>query len=169
MSSRSVEQKKTTPEAVAAELRALDRSLDLLDEGVAISFGITRSDLRAMELVSADGRLTAGQLARGLGVTTGAVTGLIDRMERIGYFQRQDDPSDRRKVFVVLTSKAKARERRAFERLGRETERMLSSYRDEDLALIGDFLRRVRAIVDQLGGRPESASSASEIPRSELQ
>ncbi len=168
MSSRRPEQKKTTPETIAAELRALDRSLDLLDEGVATSFGISRSDLRAMELVSADGRLTAGQLARSLGVTTGAVTGLIDRMERMGYFRRQDDPRDRRKVHVVLTPKAKAQERQAFERLGRDTVRMLSSYRDDDLALIGDFLRRVRAIVDQIGGRPESASSASEITRSEL-
>ncbi len=165
MSSRGVEQKTTTPETVAVELRALDRSLDLLDEGVARSFGITRGDLRAMELVSGDGRLTAGRLADGLGVTTGAITGLIDRMERMGYFRREDDPKDRRKVHVVLTPKAKARERQAFERLGRDTERMLSSYRDDQLALIGDFLRRVRAIVDQISGRPESASSAREISR----
>ena len=168
MSSRIAQRKKTTPETVAAELRALDRSLDLLDEGVATSFGISRSDLRAMELVSGDGRLTAGQLARGLGVTTGAVTGLIDRMERMGYFRRQDDPRDRRKVHVALTPKAKAQERQAFERLGREMERMLSNYADDDLALIGDFLRRVRGIVDQIGGRPESASSARENSRSEL-
>ncbi len=168
MSTRTAQRGKTTPETIAAELRALDRSLDLLDEGVATSFGITRSDLRAMELVSGDGRLTAGQLAHGLGVTTGAVTGLIDRMERIGYFRRQDDPRDRRKVRVVLTPKAKAQERQAFERLGRETERMLSSYRDDELGLIGDFLRRVRAIVDQIGGRPESSSPARKISHSAL-
>ncbi len=95
MSRQSADQQKTTPITVAAELRALDRSLDLLDEGVAESFGIKRSDLRAMELVSRDGGLTAGLLATGLGVTTGAVTGLIDRMERMGYFRRQDDPDDR--------------------------------------------------------------------------
>lgn len=155
MSSRIAKQDKAAPETVAAELRALDASLDLLDEGVARSFGIRRGDLRAMELVSRGGRLTAGQLADGLSVTTGAVTGLIDRMERMGYFRREDDPKDRRKVVVLLTPKAKARERRAFERLGRDTERMLSSYRADELALIADFLRRVRAIVDQVGRAAE--------------
>lgn len=160
MSSQSAEQEKTTPETVAAELRALDASLDLLDEGVAKSFGITRGDLRAMELVSRDGRVTAGQLADGLGVTTGAVTGLVDRMERVGYFRRQDDPDDRRKVQVVLTPKAKARERRAFEKLGRDMERMLSSYRADELAFIAHFLRRVRAIVDQIGGRAATVRGA---------
>ena len=54
-------------DAVAAELRALDASLDFLDEGVAESFGIKRSDLRAIEVVSRRGRLTAGQLAEELG------------------------------------------------------------------------------------------------------
>src|SRR5260370_26929507 len=164
MSRQSADQQKTTPITVAAELRALDRSLDLLDEGVAESFGIKRSDLRAMELVSRDGGLTAGLLATGLGVTTGAVTGLIDRMERMGYFRRQDDPDDRRKVVVVLTPRAQLRERRAFERLGRETEQMLSSYGTDDLALIADFLRRVRAIVDQIGGRSGTVTDAR--PRS---
>lgn len=151
MSRRIANHEETTPEAVAAELRALDRSLDLLDEGVARSFRITRGDLRAMELVSRDGRLTAGRLADGLGVTTGAVTGLIDRMERMGYFRREDDPSDRRKVHVVLTPKAKARERQAFERLGRDMAKMLSSYRAGELAFIADFVRRARAIVDHVG------------------
>jgi DNA-binding MarR family transcriptional regulator len=166
MSRQSADQQKTTPITVAAELRALDRSLDLLDEGVAESFGIKRGDLRAMELVSRDGGLTAGQLATGLGITTGAVTGLIDRMERMGYFRRQDDPDDRRKVVVVLTPKAKLRERGAFERLGRDTERMLSSYRTDDLALIADFLRRVRAIVDQIGRRAGTVTNARRRSRS---
>jgi len=160
MSRQVARQAPATPDAVAAELRALDASLDFLDEGVAESIGISRGDLRAMEVVSRRGRLTAGQLAGELGVTTGAVTGLIDRMERLGYFQRQDDPSDRRKVVVLLTPKAKARERRAFERLGREMEQMLSTYRTDDLAVIGGFLGRVRAIVDQIGGRAGKGTNA---------
>ena len=161
MSSRIVRQGTAVPETVAAELRALDASLDLLDEGVARSFGISRGDLRAMELVSRGGLVTAGQLAEGLGVSTGAVTGLIDRMERMGYFRREDDPSDRRKVVVLLTPKAKARERRAFERLRRDTERMLSSYRPDELALIAGFLRQVRAIVDQIDGRAAAITSST--------
>ncbi len=154
MSREMTKSEDATPAAVASELRALDASLDLLDEGVAETFGIKRGDLRAMEVVSRRGRLTAGQLAAELGVTTGAVTGLIDRMERIGYFRREHDPSDRRKVVVLLTPKAKARERRAFGGLGREMGRMLTRYRLDELAFLADFLRRARAIVDQIAAEP---------------
>jgi len=86
-------------------------------------------------------------------VTTGAITGLIDRMEGMGYFRREDDPSDRRKVVVLLTPNAKVRERRAFERLGRDMGQMLSTYRADELAFLARFLRRTRTIVDQIGGR----------------
>ena len=153
MSSEPAKLGAVTAEAVASELRALDASLDLLDEGVADAFGIKRGDLRAMEVVSRRGRLTAGQLAEELGVTTGAVTGLIDRMERMGYFRRADDPSDRRKVVVLLTPKAKARERRAFGELGQDMGRMLSRYRPEQLTFLADFLRQTRSIVDEIASR----------------
>jgi len=153
MSREMTTSEEATPAAVAAELRALDASLDLLDEGVAKAFGIKQADLRAMEVVSRRGRLTAGQLAGELRLTTGAVTGLIDRMERKGYFRREDDPSDRRKVVVLLTPKAKARERRAFGDLGEDTGRMLSRYRPDQLAFLADFLRRARSIVDEIAGR----------------
>ncbi|MEI4884075.1 hypothetical protein, partial [Klebsiella pneumoniae] len=66
---------------------------------------------------------------------------------------------DRRKVYVALTPKAKARERQAFERLGRDMAKMLSSYRAGELAFIADFLRRARAIVDHVGA-PSTTRSA---------
>jgi hypothetical protein len=61
------------------------------------------------------------------------------------------------------TPKAKARERRAVERL--EVEQILSSLRADDLAVIGGFLRRVRAMVDDIGGRPDKVTNA---PRQDL-
>jgi len=59
---------------------------------------------------------------------------------------------------VSLTPKAKARERRAFERL--EVEQILSSCRADDLAVIGGFLRRVHAMVDHIGGRADKLTNA---------
>jgi hypothetical protein len=61
-------------------------------------------------------------------------------------------------VVVLPTPKAKVRERRAFERL--EVEQILSSYRADDLAVIGGFLGRVRAIVDQIGRRADKRTNA---------
>ena len=130
-------------------MRVLDASLDLLDASVAELFGIGRSDLRAMELVSRGGPATCSRLASGLNVTTGSVTALIDRMERAGYFVRRSDPTDRRKVLVDLTTGGRERERRVFEPLARNSIAMLQEYSDADLAMIRDFLHKSRALVEQ--------------------
>jgi DNA-binding MarR family transcriptional regulator len=134
---------------VARELRVLDASLDLLDASVAGWFGIGRTDLRAMELVSRGGPATCSQLAAELNVTTGSVTALIDRMERAGYFVRRYDSKDRRKVLVELTASGRERERRVFEPLARNSIAMLRHYSDADLRMIRDFLRKSRALVEQ--------------------
>src|SRR2546429_1828496 len=95
MSSRMAKQATANSDAVAAELRALDASLDFLDEGVAESFGIKRSDLRAIEVVSRRGRLTAGQLAGGVCVAPRANTRLLDRLEGGGYLLPGEEPRRR--------------------------------------------------------------------------
>jgi len=149
---------------VALEMRALDASLDLLDHAVAASFGIGRTDLRAMELVSREGPAACSQLAAQLRVTSGSVTALIDRMERAGYFLRLRDPDDRRKVLVQLTPAGRERERRTFEPLAKNSIGMLRSYSDRDLTVIGDFLRRARALVEhattEVGATPRKSRRA---------
>ena len=146
---------------VALEMRTLDASLDLLDHAAAASFGIGRTDLRAMELVSRQGPAACSQLAAQLHVTSGSVTALIDRMERAGYFLRRSDPGDRRKVLVHLTPTGREREQQTFEPLAKDSIAMLRSYSDRDLTLIGDFLRQARALVEhattQIGVAPHKA------------
>lgn len=133
---------------VAADMRSLDASLDLLDEAVATTLGISRGDLRAMEVVSRLRGATAGRLATELHLTTGAVTGLVDRMEAAGLFERNGDPRDRRKVVVQLTAKARERERRAYEPLMKGSIELYQLYGAEQLTVISDFLRRAQAAVD---------------------
>jgi DNA-binding MarR family transcriptional regulator len=142
---------------VALEIRALDASLDLLDHAVAVSFGIGRTDLRAMELVSRQGPATCSQLASQLHMTSGSVTALVDRLERAGYLQRRYDPADRRKVLVHLTAAGRERERRAFEPLAKDSIEMLGSYTDRDLTVIADFLARSRALVERSTARIDAA------------
>jgi DNA-binding MarR family transcriptional regulator len=87
-------------------------------------------------------------LASELNVTTGSVTALVDRMERAGYFVRRHDPKDRRKVLVDLTATGRERERRVFEPLAMNSIAMLRQYSQADLAMIRDFLRKSRALVE---------------------
>ncbi|HYK98866.1 MAG TPA: MarR family transcriptional regulator [Candidatus Acidoferrales bacterium] len=131
----------------------MDASLDRLDETAAAAFGIGRTDLRAMELVSRLGTPTAGRLAGELGITTGAVTGVVDRLERAGYVERTTDASDRRKVVVRLTAKGRQREGRMFDPVLADTLRVVGGYSGAERALIADFLRRIAGITERAARR----------------
>ena len=83
--------------------RGSQNSLDMFDEAVGRLFGNNRTDARCADIVQRFGRMTAGELASRAGLSTGAVTTVIDRLERAGIAQRVVDPRDRRKVYVELT------------------------------------------------------------------
>ena len=76
---------------------------EIVDEQVTEFLGINRTDSRCLDIVERHGRMTAGALAEESGLTTGAVTALVDRLERAGYLHRVRDTVDRRKVFIELT------------------------------------------------------------------
>ncbi|HEY2478911.1 MAG TPA: MarR family transcriptional regulator [Solirubrobacterales bacterium] len=80
-----------------------------IEDLAAERLGIARGDLRCLNAIENAGGLTAGELAREVGVTTGAVTGALDRLERAGYARRAPDPADRRRVRVTVTPKFRDR------------------------------------------------------------
>jgi DNA-binding MarR family transcriptional regulator len=85
-------------------------SLDgAFEEAAAARLGIGAGDLRCLNAIENAGGLTAGELARAVGVTTGAVTGAIDRLEKAGYARRVADPADRRRVRIEVTPEFRAR------------------------------------------------------------
>ena len=69
-------------------------------QAIARKVGVNSSDLECLDLILLNGPSTAGEIARRTGLTSGAVTGLIDRLERLGLVERAADPDDRRKVLV---------------------------------------------------------------------
>jgi DNA-binding MarR family transcriptional regulator len=75
----------------------------MLDEAAAEYLGVNATDGRAIDLIDQAGRITAGDLARDLRLSTGAVTAIVDRLERAGYARRVADPEDRRRVLIELT------------------------------------------------------------------
>lgn len=79
-----------------------DRWIDALCRHV----GISRSDYDALEALDEHGSLTPGELGTLLSLTSGSVTALIDRLEKLGWASRNGHPEDRRKVVVTLTQKA---------------------------------------------------------------
>src|ERR1035437_2027865 len=91
------EDKEKLFDDVGIELGELRRTADRLDEAVATQFGLNRTDLRCIGILYRRGRVTAGELAEESGLTPGAITTVLDRMERDGYANRAADPSCRRR------------------------------------------------------------------------
>ena len=100
--------RKTTKQELIWRLIAAFREAGNQDGAIedlaAGRLGISATDLRCLNAIENAGGLTAGELAREVGVTTGAVTGALDRLEKVGYARRGPDPDDRRRVRVTVTS-----------------------------------------------------------------
>jgi DNA-binding MarR family transcriptional regulator len=117
----------------------------LYSQAVAHRLGMNSTDLECLDYILSRGPVTAGTLADMTGLTTGAITGVIDRLERAGLARREQDANDRRKVLVRALPAVQKRIAPLFEPMQRAAMAALSSYRDDELALLLDFLRRARS------------------------
>lgn len=129
--------------ALIGLLREVSGQGVLYSHAVASRLGIGSSDLECLGYLT-DGPATAGALAEATRLTTGAITGVVDRLEQAGLAQRERDPGDRRKVLVRLTPSALERAAPYFAPMERATRSALSGYADRDLALLLDFLAQSR-------------------------
>jgi DNA-binding MarR family transcriptional regulator len=88
---------------VITELRINQNAGDALDAAIAEWLGVNRTDLVCLDILARLGTVPAGRLAEESRLTTGAITAVLDRLERAGYVRRLADPSDRRRVLVETT------------------------------------------------------------------
>lgn len=128
-------------------LRELAASLDALTNAASPHAGLNRTDMRALDIINMQQGLTAGQLASRLKLTTGAITGVLDRLERAGHARRTHDQEDRRRVVVQPTPEAKRFGSVVFRQLGDELDDLLCEYAETDREMIDTFLRRVTGLV----------------------
>jgi DNA-binding MarR family transcriptional regulator len=92
----------TLLQALAIEMRESSAIGVLHSEAMARIIGIHSTDLECLDLLTMKGPLTAGELGVATALTTGAITGVIDRLERRGFVYRQRSPTDRRRVIVNI-------------------------------------------------------------------
>lgn len=130
-------------------LKALDEAVRkmgaqsvLLSDLVATRVGLNSTDLECLDLLHLAGAITAGRLAEHTGLTTGATTAVIDRLERAGFVRRRRDPDDRRRVFVEVVPESTDRVMPLYVRLAEAMERLNERYDEEHLAVVVDFLTR---------------------------
>src|SRR6185436_13668257 len=113
--------KRDSIDSVIRSLRRVNLQGSFFGQTVAIRFGLSESDVDALELLIDTGAATAGRLAELMGLTTGAVTRVIDRLERAGYVRRVPDPTDRRRVIVELVPEKMAAVEATMARFGEKS------------------------------------------------
>ncbi|MFI6168425.1 MarR family winged helix-turn-helix transcriptional regulator [Nocardia sp. NPDC051052] len=111
--------------------------------------GLSAVERKCMDTLRILGPVTAGTIAEHTGLTTGAVTGLVDRLEKAGYAKRIRDPHDRRKVLVELVpnEQVDALMAAVFIPFGTELTELMSRYSPAELQAISDWIRRTTDIL----------------------
>ena len=123
----------------------------LLNRSVAARIGLNPTDVEALGVLSVLGVTTPTQLAGMLGMGTGAVTQVIDRLEDAGYARRIREARDRRSVSIELVPE-KARQVGAFySTLHEDAAELNSRYNNHDLAMIVEYLTRANDIIHDAG------------------
>ena len=140
------EKTRSRRQEVLAALRALSTEIDGLDHVAAELFGLSPTDMRALDIVGLAGPISPTDLAERMAFTTGGITVVLDRLERAGYVRRIPHPRDRRRLVVEKTAQTAKREREVFGGMGRKTMRALGGYTDAELAVIQGFLDRMREL-----------------------
>lgn len=120
----------------------------LMVHAIAQHVGLSATEFECSSLIQDYGPFTAGELAKRCHITTGGMTGMIDRLERRGFVQRESDPNDRRRVLVRAIDNPEARQkvRTLYGPLQQAFNELVDSYSDEELAIIVDFMRKTNAM-----------------------
>ena len=121
----------------------------MFHESVGRLLGLTAVERKCLDVLARQGPMTAGAIATHTGLTSGAVTGLIDRLSSGGFVTRQADTEDRRRVLVSMLPNPEAEQVHAevFGPLGADMHELTSTYTAGELATIADFLTRTNTVL----------------------
>jgi DNA-binding MarR family transcriptional regulator len=145
-------------DSVIRSLRRVNLQGSFFGQTVAIRFGLSESDVETLETLIEMGATTAGRLSELTGLTSGAITRVIDRLEQSGYVRRVADPADRRRVIVEVVNEKVAAVQSTLNRVSTASAEEIGRYTDAQLELINDFLTRMEQITK------EEATSLREDP-----
>jgi DNA-binding MarR family transcriptional regulator len=159
----------------AAEIRATLARKSLADarfrSSLARVLGISENDVLAVQHLAREGALTPSILGVRLGLTSGGTTALLQRLERLGYVQRDAHPTDRRSSLVCLSEQARAEVGDAYAPLVRQLDAEIAELPAEHRDVVRRFLERAAVVgeqqADEFGRRADDerlARTATSVP-----
>lgn len=142
----------SSPHELVQLLQQFGQASDRYVESTGALHRTHRTDMNALAIImryQAAGRLASPRdLSRELQLSSPATTAMLDRMERLGYIERQRTDKDRRVVRIAPTDLARSNGRAMFQPLGTKMLEVISRYSEQERELLGDFMRRAIAGVD---------------------
>lgn len=147
--------------ALRAELQFLGQMSStetaLFHQKAADYYGLGITEMKTISILMQEGALTAGQLAERLNITSGAVTNLLDRLEKTKAVQRKSDPDDRRRVIITLTHGAFQKDENIYQSMGTTFDALMQTYSTEELEFLVRYYAKsielTKAEIAKLGER----------------
>lgn len=147
-------------QALLHELRQNSARAVMFHQLVSEKLGLNATDHKCLDYLNRSGPVTAGQLAQLTGLTTGAVTSVIDRLEKAGYVIRDKDPNDRRRVVVKPVPEGAAQISPLFHSIVQSTLAVISRYSEQETLLLLDFIKRCNEMTLDEMNRMKSLSES---------
>ena len=143
----SSKRRQAAMETLNHEVRGWQADQELFDSTVMERAGINRTDWRCLDILGTRGPMTAGQLAEAVRLTTGAVTGVLDRLEAAGLVRRVRDTQDRRRVIVEVTEKVAEQGAPVYGPLVADAAEAHAVFDADELTVITRFIRIERGLL----------------------
>ncbi|HEV2572845.1 MarR family transcriptional regulator [Methylocella sp. CPCC 101449] len=137
-----------TIQAIGTAMELFQEATDAFDDTAAAALGLNRTDLKCVNIIVRHGPVAAGDVAKLTGLTRGAMTTALDRIERAGYARRKPDPADRRGVLMELTEKGREALDAIWGVYIREADQFFADYSVAELQTIHRFLEQGRQVQD---------------------
>ena len=115
-------------------------------QAVGRILGLNVTDMKCLDVMTMKGSATPSQLAQHTGLSSGATTAMIDRLEKAGLVERHPHPKDRRGTVLLLTKQAMQKLPLLFESVGNAMLVLISSYSQKELAVLADFFARASVL-----------------------
>lgn len=111
--------------------------------------GLNATDMECLRLLFQKGIATPSELARHTGLTSGATTAMLDRLEKAGLIERRPNPNDRRGSLIAPAESSAEKAASWFESARKAQDELVSSYSESDLEIIADVFERFAKLWDQ--------------------
>ena len=143
---RAKDRKRELVTQVIRDAREYSIGMVSFHQAVGRILGLNVTDMKCLDVMTMKGSATPSQLAEQTGLSSGATTAMIDRLEKAGLVERHPHPNDRRGTVLLLTKQAMQKLPLLFESLGNAMLVLISGYSQRELAVLADFFARASVL-----------------------